>query len=372
MLSRALHQHKLSRIDREIRTSAHFANNPITDIMRQFSQELYADHFSASALNRSAMSFKGGFSEVNITPDKRRRTLFIEAKGKFGKKLLNPSQTRRLSTIIKFISPMTDYGTYLNSNFTTSASNITYKGKMWINGNWHITGKNVLCVGGPVFVKGNISGNVTINGDLYYGGTKGSGIKVLGNSYNYFPLGDYPTINTAYYEAHHNVKFTKANEMTNEDSGWPDFGTRYVRLDFNSDGTITVNGGALPTITIPPGGLIIYGKNCNIRVSGTVRGKVTVVADRIKVRTKLVYANGTNFANINDSFAALAKNKMYWRATMSSGLRLQGVYFLDSTTQNILARGHSASGDTLELYGTRNRAIGLQHFTNNVLELTRF
>ncbi|MHC4139418.1 MAG: hypothetical protein ACYSR1_06140, partial [Planctomycetota bacterium] len=153
VFQRNLSQYNIAIMDRKINSAAHYANNGITDIMRQFSQEQYGDHYSAAAIGRSETAFNKGFSEVDITPDENDHTLFIEATGKYGDDIADPERTRRLTAIIKFVSDMTTYGTYLDSDFTTSASNVTYNGKIWINGDWNITGSNVQCVGGPVFVK---------------------------------------------------------------------------------------------------------------------------------------------------------------------------------------------------------------------------
>lgn len=357
-LSLHMHNYSLSLSDRKLTTAVAFASNAVTDLMRQLSDDPYKDHYSSQAIEIPPAFYAGGFSEIEIIPDSSRHTLFLQARGHYGQDSQNPEFSRRFTALIKFISDLTTYGTYLNENFTTSASDVTYEGKMWINGNWSITGSNVECVGGPVFVKDDISGNITIDGDLYYGGSKGGGVNVTGNAYNYFPLGEYPTISTVFYEAHYNYKYTAADHWY---TGYPY--TSYVDLEFMDDGTIIVNGGQ-QTITVPSSGLIIYGENCNIRVSGTVSGCVTVVADRIKVRGGLGYANGTSYASYEDSFAALATERMYWMTTTGSPMNISGAYFLDSTSQNIVADG---DGGALNLYGTRNRGISVWNFSSSEL-----
>jgi len=373
-MSRNLQTYKFSVIDRQIATAASYASNAVTDLMRQLSDNPYKDHYSTESIEIPNAFYEGGFSEITIIPDDNIHTLAIEAAGYYGDKE-NPQITTNLSAVIKFISDLTTYGTYLDGNFTTSASDVEYRGKMWINGTWSITGSNVSCAGGPVFVKDNVSvgwgKSLTINGDLYYGGSIDSGVTVTGNAYNYFPLGDYPTIDTDFYEAHYNTKFTAADHWY---SGYPSSGwgwwqteTDYADLEFISDGTIAVNGGA-QTISIPSSGLIIYGENCNIRIRGTVHGKVTIVADTIKVRDGISYANGTHHASNEDSFAALATESMYWYTEEDSAMELHGAYFLDSTSEYIEAEKEGWGSVPLNLYGTRNRGITTRGFSSSTLE----
>jgi hypothetical protein len=85
-----------------------------------------------------------------------------------------------------------------------------------------------------------------------------------------------------------------------------------------------------------------------------VHGRATVVANRIKVRNNIVYANGTHNVSQEDSFAALATDAMYFRRSNSAALQMHGAYFLDSVSEYIKARGNWGG---FELYGTRNRGI---------------
>ncbi|MBN2406700.1 MAG: hypothetical protein JXJ19_03285, partial [Elusimicrobia bacterium] len=232
-----------------------------------------------------------------------------------------------------------------------SGDDAVYDGPMWWNGDWEISGDNCTCMGN-VYVLEDIStsgwGDVEIFGDLYYGGSRSGNITVHGNSYNYFPLGDYPdTINLDYYEAHYHVKYTAADQMADED-GTESPGD-YVRLTFNADGTIDVNGG-LDTITIPAGGIIIYGDNCNIRVQGTVHGRVTVVAQRLKVRNDLFYANGTHSASEDDSFAGISIYEIYY-VSQTGAMEVHGSFYQQDTSNSEL----DTDNNDYDLYGTRNR-----------------
>ncbi|MBN2406408.1 MAG: hypothetical protein JXJ19_01815, partial [Elusimicrobia bacterium] len=117
---RNLHQYKFSLIDRKVKTASYYANNAITDMMRQFSQEQYSDHYSAAAVDRSAASFNNGFAEVEIAPDDSDHTLYIEATGMYGSDVNDPDFTKRLTVMIKFISDFTAFGSYIDGDFETS------------------------------------------------------------------------------------------------------------------------------------------------------------------------------------------------------------------------------------------------------------
>jgi len=370
LIKTGITQYKLALFEKKYQSATRLASDCITEIMRQFSQNYYEDHYSTENLEREISYRNYGFTEVEIIPNRNTHTLFIEATGKYGSDSANPESKRRLWAVIKFISDLTTYGTYLNGDFTTSASNVTYYGKIWINGNWNITGWNVQSVGGPVFVQGNISGSLNIDGDLYYGGSKGSWINVTGNSYNFFPLGDFPTLDTEYYQVHYNFKFTHFDALPTEDPWWETL--KYVRIDFNSNGTFTVNGSN--TYTIPSDGCIIYGENTNIRVTGTVKGRVTVMTSKsssnrgvIKVRGNLTYANGTHYASSDCSFAALATGGIRFRSTSYSGMQIHGVYFYDTTSGYMYAK-NKYWGGTFSLYGTRNRGIYISRFFHSGVE----
>ncbi len=353
---RNLNQYRTALLDKKITTASHFANSAVTDIMRQFSQTQYGDHYSALALDRSASSLGTGYSEASITPNETEHTLYINATGKYGKDVNNPDNTQRLTAVIKFLSDITSFGTYINNSFTTSGGDVDYNGKFWINGDYRITGSNVVFNGGPVFVNGDISEgagvNPIINGDLYYAGSKSGNIVVNGNTYNYCPMTEFPVLDTDYYEAHYHYKYTSSDHTGNSDTSYSGGSYDFVQLTFNSNGTFTVAGG--PTETIPSNGCIIYGENCNIRVTGTIHGRVTVVAKRIKIRNDILYANGTNNASADDSFAALATDRMYFIST-SGTMDIHGAFFLADDSENF--QGDTTSSRDLNLYGTRNNGL---------------
>ncbi|MFA5779976.1 MAG: hypothetical protein WC947_07545 [Elusimicrobiota bacterium] len=341
-----------TRMERRFKTATALANNVLVDLMRQFSQSFYEGHYDAESLARNEMFYEVGFSTVTITADPIRHYLYIQATGKYGKDANNPLSDKNLYAVVQFVSDLTDYGTSVNSNFTTSASNVTYTGKMRIGGTWTISGSNIKVMGGPVFT-GSISGGsgCTIYGDLYYQTSKGA-VTVTGNTYNYLPEMQWPTISSTYYSQHYNYKFTSDKTIV-----------------FNSDQTFTVVGSTV-VYSIPSSGCIIYGQNCNFDIRGTVHGRVTMCATyttsgKGKIRVyqgNLVYANGTYSASVDDSFAALATGGITFYRT-GSDMYVSGVFF-DGSSSNMQATG--SSGKKLYIYGTRNKNISLSGFSGGV------
>ena len=335
---------KTARQERQIKSARILANNAVVDYMRSFSQNYYADHYDTDNLARPESFYRVGFTDVSVTADRLNHFIYVEAIGKYGTSSDNPLFRKKLYSVIQFVSPWTDFGTMIDSNFTISASNVVYYGKFWINGNLNVTGWNVRFVGGPIFVSGSLSGSssVVIDGDLYYGGASAGNVTVNGTKYNFMPSLTYPTIDTSYYADHYNYKITSNSKVI-----------------FNSNGTFTVVGST--TISIPSDGIIIYGQNCNLKIKGTVKGRVTVCVSgtgsrgKVTVYGNLTYANGTNYASESDSIAVLATNRIIFKK-YGSNLTACGVF--QSSSQNyFLMQG--SWGRKFTLCGTRNKGISI-------------
>ncbi len=348
-LNYATHHHRTTTQERQIKTARSIANNVLVDLMRQFSQSYYENRYDWDYIRRGESFYKVGFSSVSMIADSINHSLYVEALGKYGQDPSHPLFQKRLHALIQFVSPWTDFGTMINSNFTTSASNVTYTGKFWINGNYSVTGTNVRFLGGPVYVSGNVSGgaSVVIDGDLYYGGSSAGNVTVTGTKYNFMPEMTYPTVNTSYYAANYNYQLTTNSTIV-----------------FNSNGTFTVVGST--TIAIPQTGFIIYARNCNLTIRGIVRGRVTIVAAGtgpngvITVNDNLVYANGTNSASINDSLAVVSTNRINF-SKIGTDLTVNGVFNI-SGTNNFTLTG--SSGRVFRLYGSRNKGISMSPSTS--------
>ncbi len=344
--------------ERQQKTASGMANAVATDYFRQFSQNAYEGHYDTQSLSRPQTFYSAGFSTVTFIPDATNHSLYLKASGSYGSQA-QPKTTRVLEAMIQFYSDLVQYGTMVNGAFTVSASNVNYFGGFYTNGNLSVTGGNVRFNGGPVVVRGNLSGaaSVVIDGDLYYGGTSAGSVTVLGNRYNFIPSVNWPTLDFAYYDAHYTYKAT-ANQT----------------IVFNSTGTFTVVGGA--TYAIPAQGAIIYGENVNLTVRGIVSGRVTVVAGsaaagncasssgRIIVNDNLYYVGASSIAaSATASFAALARNCVTFTKT-GANLLVAGVYFAQQGTINMQLTG--SSGYRFWLYGVRTQGISVSGFSGGI------
>ncbi len=360
ILIRSSQDLKHATMHRKIKTASNLANSIVTDMMRQFSDSYQGDHFSSDALNRDPAAYASGYSIVTATGNILQHVVAFEAEGQYGTDLDNPQHTKKISGVIKFISDLTTYGTMWRDAFTTSGSDVTYSGKLWANGGWVISGDNVRVQGGPVFVKGNIStsgsGDLTINGNLYRSGTRAGNITVVGTDYNYLPTLTWPTLDTTYFETYYNVKVTAdAN----------------VRFSTNSaQGRVTIG---TTTYNIPSTGFIIYGRNCTLTSSGTVRGHVTIASLRVSgtaggyvyVDGHMLYATpgSTMSANANDSLGVVSSYGHEWTRAASGAWRyITGVYWIDQGATSgandevhLLVDG--ATNSNMHFTGTRNKSI---------------
>lgn len=349
---------KLSSIGRRQKTANALANNVVTELMRQFEQNYQSDHYGAANINRVPVFYNLGYSSITIIPNTLRHTLAFQAVGTYGPDINNPMNKKTINGIIKFISDLTTFGTMVNGAFTTSASNVTYQGKVWINGAWTITGTSIVVNGGPVFVNGTIStagGDITINGDLYRAGGRAGAVTVNnGTDHPFMPQLTWPTIDKTYFDNYANVTVT-ANSVV-----------RFQYDGVSSTGSVLVG---TTYYAIPASGFIIYGQNCDLTSSGTVKGHVTVASIRVSgavggnliVDDNLSYATvgSTNLANASDSFAGLASNSIAWNKNFDADLYFSGSYFVDSPGTGGMSTNCPACGAnrTFRLFGTRNKGI---------------
>ncbi|MBI5245254.1 MAG: hypothetical protein HY922_16450 [Elusimicrobia bacterium] len=349
---------KSTMAERRQKTAAEIANSALTDYFRQFSQDPYNGHYDTDSLSRPETFYSAGYSTVTFIPDQVNRTLYLKAKGVYGTPS-RPLTTKILEALVQFSSDLVQYGTMVNGAFTVSASNVTYLGGFYTNGNLSVTGANVRFNGGPVVVNGNLSGaaTVVIDGDLFYSGTSAGSVTVLGNKYNYIPAVAWPALNFQYYDAHYTYKTTTAQTIV-----------------LNSTGTFTVVGGA--TYAIPANGAIIYGENTNLTVRGIVSGRVSVVAGasstgncssgtgKITVSDNLYYVGASSIAaSPTASFAALARNCVRFSKT-GANLLVAGTYFVEQGTTNMQLSG--STGMKFWLYGVRTQGISVSGFTGGI------
>lgn len=339
--------------ERQQKAAGSMAGDVVADYMRQFSQNAYSGHYDADSLSRPKTFYTAGYSTVTFTADEANRTLWLKAEGGVGDPAA-PTTRKRVEALVQFSSDLVQYGTMVNGPFSISASNLSYLGGLWSNGNLNVSGSNVRFNGGPVVVNGNVTGaaSVVIDGDLYYSGTSAGSVSVLGNRYNFIPATTWPTLDFNYYDAHYTYKTTVSRTIV-----------------LNSTQTFTVVG--VGTYAIPAAGAIIYGENCNLTVRGPVSGRVTVVAGgtigsgtqgNITVSDSVYYAVGSSVAaSAAASFGALARNRITFSKT-GSNLTVVGVYFVEQGTNNMTLTG--SSGRRFWLYGVRTQAISVSPGTS--------
>jgi hypothetical protein len=355
LLNRATYHNLLSLTDERLQATEYLAGNPVSDVMRQLSQNFYMDHYGTGVTRRSADFYDVGFSDIQIRPNKAEHTLFVTVRGKYGRDKHNPKNQTTMTALIKFISHMTRFGTYISAYTGTWAGGVTYDGPFWMNQSW---APGAGCViNGDCFVYGNLSGGpLTVNGDLYIGnGGTVSGATVTGTTYHFWPLGDYPAIDTNYYKYHYNYKYVNSDQITVTVAG---NNYSFVDLVFNAGGTITVTKlSGTVTLTIPSIGLVIFGDNCSFRVTGTVHGRVSVIGQDLYVSNGsaggIAYASGLWHATAADSFSAMAVNRMYLMCpTGAANMTARGAYFQGDSVNSV--NTINASGN-FQLYGSRNR-----------------
>ena len=338
------------------KTAAQVASDVITDYMRAFSNDPYGGHYDAASLSRPPSGYySNAISSVTCIANPTAHTVYLSVLGQF-----SPGQRQqRVQALIVFLSRLVLYGSMFNSSVSNFGVNgATYYGGFYVNGDLSIGGSNVVFQGGPVIVKGTLTGatNTVVNGNLYYS-TAYSNVTVNGTAFNYIPSLTWPTFDTNYFAAQAGTTTTTSQTIT-----------------FNSNGTFTFSGG--PTYTIPSQGIIIYANNTNITLSGVVSGLVTVVsyasnaaqgcgatAGQINVTGNLYYAGASSItATAANSFAAMASNCINFQS--SSNLLVAGAYFVQGSGSQLMELQcnptNSCSGNTLKLYGTRAAPVYVQ------------
>ncbi|MFH1283769.1 MAG: hypothetical protein ABII27_08910 [bacterium] len=346
--------------DRQLNTTNNLANNMIIDIMGLLAQSQYDYHYDPSSLNWDDLSYKWGFSSMNVIPDLVNHTLFIEAKGRYGKAKDHALFEKTLYAVVQFDSPWTKFASMFPNGITTNIPSIIYDGPLYSKGDAIFTGTNLLFTIGPVIVDGNFFGrpSLTVDCDLYCSGNLAGGFKCNGTIYNFAPVVEIPEIDDTFYDMYSNLELFNGG-----------YDIVFSVDPVSGDGRFSVNGGSF--VTIPSSGYIIYGKKSTITVTGTVHGRVTIVATKagtaargfIHVLGDLVYANGTLNASYDDSIALIAENKLYMYKIVANNT-VCGI-LISQTTDGIILQppSHPSSYPfantcgTHIISGTRNEII---------------
>jgi len=142
---------KASIHDRQERISKEVANNIHMDFMKQFAEAPYEDHFDPAKLARPQAYMNGGYTDVQVTPDRNNKTILIEAKGTVEQG--SDKVQRRITALIKFESKYTLFGTAIldGEDYDTDAA--LYRGGVWVPGTLKVSNlSDVTFEGGPVII----------------------------------------------------------------------------------------------------------------------------------------------------------------------------------------------------------------------------
>ena len=149
----------------------------VSDYMRAFSNDEYDGHYDSASLGRPAVGYyANGVSSITYIANSTNHTLYLNIVAGTGTAYANMQHGQTVSVLIAFISDLVLYGSMFNGDAALSASNTTYKGGMYVGGNFSESGSGVVWSGGPLVVtKTATGGGNTIDGNLYYG-TSQSGL----------------------------------------------------------------------------------------------------------------------------------------------------------------------------------------------------
>lgn len=363
-LKSAARQNKSALQERQIKESRALTTNVMVDFMRQFSQNQTASYLDASALARPETYSGAGFSDVTTEVNALGHFIYFRSTGRYGR---SGAASKHLDAVIRFAADLTRFGNLFNNTITISASGPTYNGGFYVNGNLTVTGANATFNSGPVVVKGNLTvpGSAVFNTDVYVdGATAFNGATVNGVVYRYVPDVDWPSIDTTYYSLHNHYTIDGTSQ------------TWVFSVQTSTQGIFTVQGTTV-VVKIPSTGGVFFANNTNVTIRGTVRGRVTVVvagpalsatAGNLRVNGSLVYANGTNTASAQDSFAALASNNIQIDCTIDPPPQapnnthftvLNGVFSSVNSGQVNMVNATGGGFAGLKFYGTRTNLFTL-------------
>ena len=354
----AISAQKSAVVEGQQKMSAQMATDIVSDYMRQFSNDPYNGHYDDASLGRPPTGYyANSVSSVNYVANASSHTVYLDIVAGTGSgSYTSLAHPKRVQVLIAFISNLVLYGTMFNSSTALSAGNVTYSGGFYVNGDFSESGNNVTFEGGPVIVNGAASATGAsdlIDTNIYYVSGTNSGFTITGQAYNFVPSFTWPTFDTSYYAA--NSATTTAVTQT---------------ITFLSTGQYQMSKTGAVKYTIPSSGVIIYANNANLNISGTVSGKVTVVAyasnnalgcgagsGQINVTGNLEYAGATpTTASPSGAFAALASNCIEFNS--ASNLTVAGVYFVQGTAATAMEANYSGGGSgVLVISGTRSDPI---------------
>ncbi len=277
-LARVMRHEKMGAAARRL------GDNLAEDYLSQFSKGTgyYENHFSAAVLTRTRTFFEVGYSSVTVQGSPVARTVLIRARGDYGSDPAAPQKTRTLEAIFRFIPLIGQNLMSAPGAFNFGIPSMIVQGPVRADGDLIVSAANVT-FNQPVVAGEAVSalGSSRFLSQVYYGTT-------LAPAYNAvvypagIPIRDVPpgasfSIDRSFYQ----INSTTFSVGT---SVWWEFrdnfgaGEYRSRWDANADHAFTVaDPAAGPWTAIPAGGGIFYVDQAKTYVSGTVRGRVTIV-----------------------------------------------------------------------------------------------
>lgn len=373
ILKNASIENNFSMKERRIKANRALVNNVSTDFMRQFSQR-HAE--TGNSLARIGVSpgndpllrlkdtfTQSGFTEVFVTPHPETNSIYIRASGFQSESglPLGAANIKRLSAVIQIANPSLRFGDVekggsIQSWFLGGTFNMTIlapggmrlrdgTGVAWTFNNTIVSNGNLQC---------DTTAPCVFNGTVYLGGTSSGNCVFNGPLIPQAPsIMDVSSIDNQYYFTH-NTMITTNEEwwLFGQNAGVGEMGRYNV---VNTAGIPPTRGVFISSITIPNSGAIFVSSNVPVHIEGQILGRVTVVAVKdlitsphmVFIEDDLVYANGTNSADANHSFAVLTNGIIHFSEPSGGPLVTNGYIYsswplLSAFSYNLSFRGHKS------------------------------
>ncbi len=203
---------------------------------------------------------------------------------------------------------------YFTGDWVISGTGVKMFGDVYVNDDLVVYSRKDVDVYGDTYVRDQYATSGSLNVDDTY--NDGPDKRVMTNDMQE----TLTPIDTNFYAAHNSI---------------PAFGntsgSRYLKFEVSANGTHTVvkeysdkqYSTLINTYDIPETGVVYV--NGDVYVKGTIKGRVSVVAsDDIFFQGDVEYANGLKHADISDSAAFIAKDKLYYCAPV---LDVCGIFY---------------------------------------------
>lgn len=282
--------HKSSGLARVMRhermgsAARRLGDNMVEDFLSAFSKGTgyYENHFSAAVLARTQTYFESGYSSVTVQGSPVARTVLVRARGDYGQDPTAPRKTRTLEAMFRFV-PLIGLNLMSSAgNFDFGIPNMTVQGPVRADGDLIVSAANVT-FNQPVVAGEAVSalGSTQFLSQVYYGTT-------LAPAYNAvvypagIPIHDVPpgasfSIDRSFYQIN-STTFSIGSTVWWEFRDNFGVGEYRSRWDTDADHAFTAADPAFGAWTaIPPAGGIFYVDQAKTYVSGTVRGRITIV-----------------------------------------------------------------------------------------------